>query len=175
MSAEVLPIPQWFWDLIDSSKPDLEKLVSKLETLNREQLENYHGFYASASNAVCEPWEGPYIDGDIKNLSEDSTKDLCDWIVSQGYDYWYSIASLPEEQKEEALRKAFWDEDKVSLGKEAGTLVQWNYNTGNPAYKGYASPSAIAMAIFQTRYKESILEYEEEIYDRIDDLLREGK
>ncbi|MCE3229975.1 MAG: hypothetical protein K0S32_4526 [Bacteroidetes bacterium] len=173
MNIDLIPIPSWFWEIIDNSKPDLIKLEQKLEQLDKETLENYYGFYKAASQDICEPWSGPFIDDSIGHLSEDSTSDLTDWIVSQGYDYWASISALyeDEEAKEKALVEAFWTEDKVSKEGKHGSLVKWTYTISNPTYKGYQSPGYLPIPIYKHKFKLDIYDEEEKIFKRIDKLL----
>ena len=42
--------PDWFWEIIDTTRPDLLALADRLEALEREQLLNYYHFYEVASD-----------------------------------------------------------------------------------------------------------------------------
>jgi hypothetical protein len=78
---------QRWWRLIESSFPSQEQLVDALRTLSRDELLAFGGHVRDCRLLVREPWNGPNVPG-IGALSEDSTADLTDWIVSQGEDYW---------------------------------------------------------------------------------------
>ena len=82
------PIESWFWELLEKHKPNIDRLESSLRVLERPLLEKFLVYYHIASEMSCEPWNGPYINDSIGNLSEDSTEDLTDWIVAQGIDAW---------------------------------------------------------------------------------------
>jgi hypothetical protein len=79
-----------WWALISNSKGDGLLYVSLLRKLERDGLLSFGSFLADAKIQACEPWKGPEIPG-VGFLSEDSTADLTDWIVSQGEDYWLSV------------------------------------------------------------------------------------
>ena len=78
---------QHWWTLIESSFPSHERLVAALRALAREELVAFGVHVRECRLLIREPWNGPNIPG-IGVLSEDSTEDFTDWIVSQGEAYW---------------------------------------------------------------------------------------
>jgi hypothetical protein len=151
-------IPDWFWNLIDSSKPDLKKLEKALEELEKEQLEDYYGLYKRASQEIRDPWDGPYINEEIDHLSEDSTEDLCDWIVSQGYDHWSEM-----DIDDESLAAVFHSMKKVEKGKKVKGCVNWNSNTKYP----YKTPKALALSVYEEKFGEDMYDHIDNIMDRV--------
>jgi hypothetical protein len=75
-----------WWKLIETAFPSVERLVLALRVLSREELVSFGAHVTDLRYAVREPWNGPDIPG-VGVLSEDSTEDLTDWIVSQGREY----------------------------------------------------------------------------------------
>ena len=98
-----------WWRLIGEAFPSTERLTAQLRALERDELLDFAGFVAESKLAVREPWEGPFIDDAIGHLSEDSTGDLTDWVVTQGQPYW----SEAVESTDEHLRKCFELQEEV--------------------------------------------------------------
>ncbi len=76
------------WALIDASVPDPERFAAAVEGLDQDALIERYADVFAARQAVRVKWAGPWIDAAIGHLSEDSTEDLCDWIVGQGSEIW---------------------------------------------------------------------------------------
>src|SRR5713226_10200850 len=89
MPPEMHEPPEWFWRVLDSTRPDLQRLEAWLETASKEQVEQFAHAFEIAAAAVCDFWDGPEVDGVV--YSEDDTEDLCKWVVGQGRDLWKSV------------------------------------------------------------------------------------
>lgn len=77
-------MPEWFWNLIEATKPSLALLSEKLQDLSQTQLEQWQQAYERAAEAIVPYWNGPDMGGEVGTLSEDGTEDFCNWIVSRG-------------------------------------------------------------------------------------------
>lgn len=88
--------------------------------------------------------------GNLGVLSEDSTEDLCKWIVSQGRGLWQR-ATAP-------------DADLTSLAHlyrsaEQGLVPEyprWSTAVTNPEYQGYQDPCYIAYPIYRARFSAEL-------------------
>jgi hypothetical protein len=86
-----------WWRLLREVFPSTERLQAQLRGLERDDLLDFAGFVAECTSAVREPWQGPFIDDAVGHLSEDSTQDLADWIVTQGKSYWSDAVGANDE------------------------------------------------------------------------------
>lgn len=132
--------PDWFWALLDSTRPSLQALATRLERLPRERLIAYADTYVEAMFAVCEPWDGPLVSG--VQFSEDDTEDFTEWVVSQGQVYW--------ERACKAERLDLFVREHIA-NRRAGPR-RWNPEVGNPDYRGWQSCKGIAFAVFQAMH-----------------------
>src|SRR4051794_28730205 len=87
METQLIFTSHKFWNILKECKPSLKKLEQALESLDKEELENYYGLYQVFSEKICDYSNGP------AGLSEDSTEDLCIWIVSQGFEFWQTMVT----------------------------------------------------------------------------------
>jgi hypothetical protein len=153
-------IPNWFWPLIEETRPSLALLTERLETLNQTELEHWQRAYEVAAEAICPYWDGPDMGGDVGVLSEDDTEDFCNWIVSQGRALW-ELATAPGADLN-VLVQLYWNAEMGTATKypswsnaEMGTATKypsWSSAVANPAYRGYQDPSCIAYPIYRTRF-----------------------
>jgi hypothetical protein len=84
------------WEIIEQAAGDSDVFCALIRKLTREEMGIFGAFLDDAKLHVCEPWRGPDIPG-VGHLSEDSTSDLADWVVSQGKAYWTSILDTYDE------------------------------------------------------------------------------
>jgi hypothetical protein len=141
-------IPDWFWDLLESCRPNLQALASKLEALPRERLVAYAATYERAAEDLCDYWSGPMVDG--ARLSEDDTEDLCHWIVSQGPDVYRRALAL------RGQLQPLWLRYRASERGEDAEYPRWSVEVQNEAYRGYQSPSGIPHPIYEARFGSSL-------------------
>ncbi|WP_328954217.1 hypothetical protein [Kitasatospora purpeofusca] len=87
-----------FWEVLESSRPRLSALESWLGSQPWEVLEWFALAYESAAESLADFSEGVSVDGEV--WSEDSTGDLCLWVVGQGLGLWSSVVvgDLPLEE-----------------------------------------------------------------------------
>ena len=80
--------------------------------------------FANADPSGRVKWAGPFIDAAIGHLSEDSTEDLCDWIVGQGSAIWAAacgaadatLVALFHEAHAERARPGRWRGRTPAIG-----------------------------------------------------------
>ena len=78
--------PDWFWNILDSTRPSLAALEAWLVNAPKKRLEQFASAYELAAHSLRDYWDGPLVDG--IQYSEDDTEDLCNWIVAQGRELW---------------------------------------------------------------------------------------
>lgn len=147
--------PDWFWNLIDAKKPDLQQLERWLLAASREEVEMFAIAYDIAAESVADYWEGPDVDG--VQFSEDDTEDLCKWVVSQGQIFWESAIS--GERSLVDLARLYWQSERGEIPE----LPKWTTEVTNPQNQGYQAPEYIAYAVYEWRFGESL-------DDRLDEL-----
>ena len=142
-------IPEWFWELLDASRPSLQLLVDALEARPKEDLVAFARAFEEAAEEVCDYWDGPVVD-DVP-FSEDGTEDLCKWVVSQGRELWQQAVSktIPLDD----LVRLYW----ASGDSRDVAHPRWETTVNKAAYDGWRSPAAIVYAIFATRFGEDLL------------------
>jgi hypothetical protein len=146
-------IPEWFWQVLDSTKPRLPALEAWLEAQPRRTVEHFAAAYVEAAGMLGDYSDGVVVDG--VGWSEDAMEDLYNWIVSQGHDYWAAVVS--GEYPLADVIEVYLDRP-APLGPAP---VRWTDDVSNPAHKGYQAPQYIAHGVYFTRFGE-------EIYDHID-------
>jgi hypothetical protein len=145
-----LVVPGWFWQVIESAKPELRRLVEWLEAAKREQIVAFQRSYEAAAEAVCDYWNGPIVDG--IGFSEDDTKDLCHWIVSQGSALWLQAISATDLTP---FVRLYW----AAEYKGAADWPKWNSLALSPVYHGFQAPGSVAYRVFEARFSEALDEY----------------
>ena len=145
-----ISIPDWFWALLDESRPSLQALALLLEGLPRERLIQFAQLYRAAAEEVCDYSRGPVVD-DIQ-FSEDDTEDLCNWVVGQGQSMWQRALSLGADL--EPIVRLYW----ATEAKHGRSPLAWTLEVDNTAYHGYQAPEYIAHGVFAERFGEDLNE-----------------
>ncbi|MFF7454487.1 hypothetical protein [Kitasatospora sp. NPDC008115] len=141
-------VPAWFWDVLEATRPRLSALESWLGSQPREVLEAFALAYESAADSLADFAEGVSVDGDV--WSEDSTEDLCLWVVGQGRGLWGAV--IAGDLGLEAAAQLY-------LGRAAPDQVApWDGEVSNPEHRGYQSPGAIAHGVHRSRFGEDLHE-----------------
>lgn len=112
------------WVLIDASMPDPERFAAAVAELEEDALIERYADVFTARQRVRVKWAGPFIDAAIGHLSEDSTEDLCDWIVGQGSAIWAAacgaadatLVALFHEAHAERARPGRWRGRTPAIG-----------------------------------------------------------
>ncbi len=139
-----------FWEVLESTRPRLSALESWLGTQPREALEAFALAYESAAESLADFSGGVTVDGEV--WSEDSTEDLCLWVVGQGRALWTSVVvgDLP---LEEAARMYL---GRAPLGPDV--VTPWDGEVSDPGHRGYQSPGTIVHGVYRTRFAEDLHE-----------------
>lgn len=141
-------IPEWFWHVLHATRPNLSALESWLSSQPKQTLETFALAYLDAASELADYSEGVPIEG--QRWSEDSTEDLCQWVVSQGHEFWHSVLTGEKGGLAEAARAY---EGNPSA---CADLTDWDDEVTNPEHRGYQSPDAIVYGVYRTRFAEDL-------------------
>jgi hypothetical protein len=146
--AEAYQPPDWFWDVLAATKPDIAALEAWLMAQPKQTVVQFGYAYDEAARDLVDYSAGVRVDGIV--WSEDGTEDVCHWVVGQGRAYYYSVAS--GEVPLELAARAYAD----------GT-DRWLTTVTDPEHRGFAAPGSIANGVYRSRFGE-------ELDDAIDEL-----
>lgn len=145
---ELEEIPEWFWEVLDATRPRLSALASWLESQPREVLEAYALAYGAAMCSLADFSQGVRVDGVV--WSEDDTEDLCAWVVGQGRGFWHPTVAGQRDLAEVA---------QAYLGRVSpfsAEVTPWDTGVSNPEHRGYQSPGAIVQGVYRTCFAQSL-------------------
>jgi len=137
--------PDWFWNILDSTRPSLAALEAWLVNAPKKRLEQFASAYELAAHSLRDYWDGPLVDG--IQYSEDDTEDLCNWIVAQGRELWQRVRA-----------------GDIDIGRVASIVSKghfhllpvptdkWTTEVHNPKHLGYQDPALIAMGVYHSRF-----------------------
>ncbi|HEX5402888.1 MAG TPA: hypothetical protein VFX16_11380 [Pseudonocardiaceae bacterium] len=134
-------VPDWFWDVIESTRPRVAALEAWLQAQPRETVARFALTYEDAASDLAEYWNGIVVDG--VGWSVDDMEDLCDWVVSQGHTYWLTVRSGAHPLVDAARE----------YHAESGA---WDAIVASPEHRGYASPAGIGHGVYWTRFGEDV-------------------
>ena len=157
-------IPQWFWDLLARARSGREALRLALQGLDRQSLEEFIVRYHLASEAVCEPWDGPYIEERGYHLSEDSTEDVTDWIVAQGKDAW-EYARGPSVNWSQLLTLSH-----QPTAHRDPEIAAWHTVHADNTQSGWGAAKSVAMQLYYDRFGEPFCDKQDELLEKYDPL-----
>ncbi|MFD7611816.1 hypothetical protein [Streptomyces sp. NPDC059828] len=143
-------VPEWFWETLDATRPRLSALEAWLESRPAETLEAFALAYLDAAGSLVDFSEGVRVDGEV--WSEDSTEDLCMWVVGQGRGFWHSVMTGEWELAEAA---------RAYLGRSSplgGEVTRWDQEVSDPEHRGYQSPESIVHGVYRTRFATDLHE-----------------
>ncbi|MDV9189195.1 hypothetical protein R6L23_13410 [Streptomyces sp. SR27] len=143
-------VPDWFWEVLEATRPRLSALESWLRSQPREVLEDFALAYLDAAEALVDFSEGVSVDGDI--WSEDSTEDLCMWVVGQGRGLWRLVTA--GELGLEEVAQAYLG--RTSLLPDE--VASWDGAVTDPEHRGCQSPETIVYSVYRTRFAEELSE-----------------
>jgi hypothetical protein len=127
----------WFWDVLDRTRPDLAALEAWLMAQPATTVADFGFHYDEAARDLVDYADGVLAGGFV--WSEDDTEDLCHWIVGQGRAYYESVAS-----------------GAVPLTVAARTYAEradrWTTDVTDPAHRGYQAPGSIANGVYRSRF-----------------------
>ncbi|MFB7256974.1 hypothetical protein [Streptomyces nojiriensis] len=145
---ELEDVPGWFWEVLDAARPSLSALEAWLEAQPRDVLEEYALAYLEAAEALIDFSEGVTVDG--AGWSEDSTEDLCMWVVGQGRAFWRSTVEGAWELPDAA---------QAYLGRSSplvGEVTPWDEQVRRPEHTGYRSPGTLVHGVYRRRFGQDL-------------------
>lgn len=86
-----------FWTIIRKSAKDRKKLAALLETMERDDILEFHREFFDAGKFLSQP---PYLDHMAPGTSEDGADDVSRWVVAQGKEYCLDVCRPPGEDAE---------------------------------------------------------------------------
>jgi hypothetical protein len=119
-------ISQWFWDVVERAGRSRDRLKAELQSMTREEVIRFDNeFQEAAVQLVDEPFLD-FMEGDV---SEDSAKDIADFVVSQGKkvysEIWANPETIPASVESGEIHtlagiasEVFWDRFKESIPQE---------------------------------------------------------
>ncbi|MEG3626879.1 hypothetical protein [Streptomyces poriticola] len=143
-------VPDWFWEVLEATRPRLSALESWLVSQRREVLEDFALAYLNAAEALVDFSEGVSVDGDI--WSEDSTEDLCMWVVGQGRGLWQLVTA--RELGLEEVAQAYLGRTPLLPDGAAS----WDGVVTDSRHRGYQSPGTIVYGVYRARFAEELSE-----------------
>jgi hypothetical protein len=139
-------VSQWFWLVLEQTKPDLGRLATWLEAASRAEIEDFaREFRRAKEHVVADYSKGIEVDGVI--FSEDGTEDFCDWVVAQGRDFWQ--AAVASRADLSGLAREYQGAEES--GSKAASRA-WNASALGQKYRGSHSPRLLAYAIYDARF-----------------------
>lgn len=151
----------WFWIMVREYNKSVGHFDFVLDNMSRSELEDFYGLFKSMSDDICDFWEGPYIYSLQRHLSEFETRELCNWIVSQGKGFYTNVING------NLLLSEAW---QLKCEDENGTAI-WGENLVEFKYNGGYTPLCLVVAKYEERFCDDIYDFEDEIYNRIHVLL----
>src|ERR1043165_7289595 len=136
-TPDAIQLSDWFWEMIDTSEHQLQRLAEKLEVLPKEQLLKFHVEYNDAKGEV-NPFDNEALGAHLSgSCGEDSHEDFADWVVSQGRYFFQQVIENPADI--DSYIETFWDCE----GDDQSEFY-WNTDVEREEYRGYQSPGYIA-------------------------------
>ena len=144
-------INEWFWDVLESSRHNLQALCRQLESLPREQLYSFQYQYWEAMEYVPPgDQDVPRLPATVQVPDKFDGEDFSDWVVSQGRAFYYELRRHPEELQ------ACIDMYTVSEEGRGFLELRWNEEVDRDEYRGSQSPFQVGFAIYQVRFGKDI-------------------
>jgi hypothetical protein len=87
-------ISHWFWDVILKSGQSRDQLLSLLEGMTRDEIVRFDNEFQEAATQLVDE---PFLKFMEEDISEDGAKDIADFVVSQGKEFYSNVWKHPEE------------------------------------------------------------------------------
>jgi hypothetical protein len=139
-------VSQWFWLVLEQTRPDLGRLATWLEAASRAEIEDFAREFRRAKARVIADYS-KRIEFDGVTFSEEVTEDFCDWIVAQGRRIWQ--AAVASRAYVSGLAREY------QRAKESGSKAAsraWNGSALGQKYPGSHSPRLLAHAVYDARF-----------------------
>lgn len=91
MAERIERISDWFWDIVNESDQDENKLREILTGMDKNDIYRFQDLFVEAAVELrYEPFTN------FTESSEDGIEDISNWVVSQGKAYYAEILKHPE-------------------------------------------------------------------------------
>ncbi|MGY3186314.1 DUF4240 domain-containing protein [Lysinibacillus sp. TE18511] len=91
MAERIGRISDWFWDIVNESDQDENKLQEILTGMDKNDIYRFQDLFVEAAVELrYEPFTN------FTESSEDGIEDISNWVVSQGKAYYAEILKHPE-------------------------------------------------------------------------------
>lgn len=91
MAERIGRISDWFWDIVNESDQDENKLREILTEMDKNDIYRFQDLFVEAAVELrYEPFTN------FTESSEDGIEDISNWVVSQGKAYYAEILKHPE-------------------------------------------------------------------------------
>ncbi|MGE7953536.1 DUF4240 domain-containing protein [Lysinibacillus xylanilyticus] len=91
MAERIGRISDWFWDIVNESDQDVNKLQEILTGMDKNDIYRFQDLFVEAAVELrYEPFTN------FTESSEDGIEDISNWVVSQGKAYYAEILKHPE-------------------------------------------------------------------------------
>ncbi|WP_068984544.1 MULTISPECIES: DUF4240 domain-containing protein [Lysinibacillus] len=91
MAERIGRISDWFWEIVNESDQDENKLREILTGMDKNDIYRFQDFFVEAAVELrYEPFTN------FTESSEDGIEDISNWVVSQGKAYYAEILKHPE-------------------------------------------------------------------------------
>ena len=87
-------ISPWFWEIVEKCERDRNQLRSVLEDMSRDEIIRFDNEFQDAAVQLVDE---PFFEFMDEGISEDSAKDVADFVVSQGKGSYASVWEHPDQ------------------------------------------------------------------------------
>ena len=87
-------ISEWFWDIVEKSERNRDRLRSILQSMSRDEVIRFDNEFQEAAAQLV---DDPFFEFLDANTSEDGAKDVADFVVSQGKNFYSYVWTFPDQ------------------------------------------------------------------------------
>lgn len=95
----------WFWQVVTQANRDRARLYAILRDASREEIIAFDREFQKAAHVL---WRSPYVDR-IDADTDDNIRDVLEWVVSQGQDYYFAVVADPCKMRTDFVHGAATD------------------------------------------------------------------
>lgn len=86
-------VSPWFWNIVARAGRDRNRLRELLEQMSADDVVRFHDEF---EEAAIELTDSPFIHHVDDDVSEDGMRDIAEWVVSQGKDFYSDVLRNPQ-------------------------------------------------------------------------------